>query len=185
MAGHSTDAAARNVSRAERRGLAHLPPAFALQNRPAMRTRSIVVLFALAMLVPLMARANRPPVAQPRADKGRIAVTRQQIADWINQQSPNALIKVKASDIRLRTRVDKKHGEDGHVHIQGHTPRFVSWSVKGMELKGKAYSDTILNAGKSTTVTGIKASKAPWLQTAASLTPAVEAPALETPAQAQ
>jgi hypothetical protein len=128
-----------------------------------MRTRSIAILFALAMLAPLLARGEGPK--RVRLDNGRVGATRQQIADHLNAIGmfpPNVRMSFVKSGVRISTEVDKDHFKDHHTHIQGHTPRIVKWSYPAIGLSGTARSDTPVSMGPATTVTKIKTNPPPW-----------------------
>lgn len=66
----------------------------------------------VGLLVPAMAEA-RPPKGYAKAVRGAVS----------------AATGVKASQVRYRSKPDRQHDADGHVHIVGHEVRNVTFRV--------------------------------------------------------
>ena len=121
-----------------------------------MRTRALSTLLAtvVAAMFTLPSLANASP--------SRTTQIKTQIASFLSQTRyipPNVrMAPIAPSQIRIKTKVDKTHGLDGHVHIVGHTVRNVTFRAKGLEtaVKGKAVANTLITLDGPTTVSNIK-----------------------------
>lgn len=121
-----------------------------------MRTRALSALLATAVaaLFALPSLAGAAP--------SRTTQIKTQIASHLTQTRyipPNVrMAPIAPSQIRIKTTIDKTHGQDGHVHIVGHTVRNVTFKALGLEtlVRGKAIANTLITANGPTTVSNIK-----------------------------
>ena len=82
------------------------------------RARRMIISFLKKAILPAtLAMLLAPSIADARPAKGHAAAVRKAVAAAV----PN----VKASKIRYRSKVDKTHDADGHVHIVAHEVRVV------------------------------------------------------------
>lgn len=69
-----------------------------------------------AILPATLAMLLAPSIADARPAKGHARAVRGAVS---------AVTGVKASQVRYRSKIDKNHDADGHVHIVAHEPRVV------------------------------------------------------------
>ncbi len=103
-----------------------------------MRTLALVMhraarmsLIKKVLFASLFAAILSPSLADARPPKGYS----KQVRDAVS-----AATGVKSSAVRYRSKVDREHGKDGHVHIVSHEPRLVTF--RAGRATGKAKTDT-------------------------------------------